>query len=273
MFFLDEKFRVKIFRRVCQHWDFGTSFCLMKIFFELHAQREARSINAEPFFVADAAANRRSPIERNLSSIYDAYPRFKETRCHVSAKVRYLEHNDEISFSGGTKRRPRTCRSAVRGFGVTQSQLAVIAAQRRRHEGDDLPSVTAASMRSKQGETLRALRLALIANGISSVAQQARVLCLPRSTAWFVLQSNHKWRGLNAAQVVRMLRSQWLPDDARRIVLRYVRERAAGAYGHTEVMRQKFLLRLEQLGWAPVAEHPADRSGDQSRRPSLVTNP
>ena len=66
----------------------------------------------------------------------------------------------------------------------------------------NIPITTA--MRAKQGETLQALRLALIANGISSVAEQAKVLCLPRSTAWFVLQSNHKWRGLNAAQVVRM---------------------------------------------------------------------
>jgi hypothetical protein len=175
-----------------------------------------------------------------------------------------------LIFFPGTKRLSQTCRSASSGFGVPQSQLTVIAAQRRRQEGVSPASL--ASLRAKQGETLHALRLALIANGISSVAEQARVLCLPRSTAWFVLQSNHKWRGLNAAQVVRMLRSQWLPEDARRIVMRYVHERAAGAYGHTEVMRQRFLVRLERLGWAPVAEHPGEPSGDQSRRPSLVAN-
>jgi len=218
----------------------------------------------------ETAANRRNPVERNQGSVYDACWHVDKARCPRWGSVRCLENNDEINSHDGTKRRPQTCRSAVRGFGVTQSQQAVIAAQRCRHEGDDLPSATLATMRAKQGETLQALRLALIANGISSVAEQARVLCLPRSTAWFVLQSNHKWRGLNAAQVVRMLRSQLLPDDARRIVLRYVRERAAGAYGHTEVMRQKFLLRLQQLGWAQIAEH---HPGDQSRRPSLVANP
>src|SRR5262245_44674008 len=126
-----------------------------------------------------------------------------------------------------------------------------------------------ASLRARQADTFRALRLALIANGISSVDEQAKVLCLPRSTAWFVLQSNHKWRGLNAAQVVRMLRSQQLPEDARRIVLQYVHERSAGAYGHTQVMRQRFLLRLERLGWATLIDQP----GDQSCRPRLAANP
>lgn len=155
------------------------------------------------------------------------------------------------------------------GFGVSQSQLAVIAAQ-RCHDGDGrLPAARLASLRAKQAETFRALRLALIANGIDSINEQARVLCLPRSTAWFVLQSNHKWRGLNAAQVVRMLRSQCLPEDVRRVVLRYVHERAQGTYGHTEVMRRKFVLRLEKLGWNSIAEQPRN----QSCRPGLVLNP
>jgi hypothetical protein len=96
--------------------------------------------------------------------------------------------------------------------------------------------------------------MALIANGINSVNEQARVLSLPRSTTWFVLQSNHKWRGLNAAQVARILRSQCLPEDARRVVVRYVRERAQGAYGHTEVMCQKFSMRLQQLGLASMTD-------------------
>jgi hypothetical protein len=124
-------------------------------------------------------------------------------------------------------------------------------------------------LRAKQAETFRALRQALIANGIGSINEQARVLCLPRSTAWFVLQSNHKWRGLNAAQVMRMLRSPCLPDDVRRVVIRYVHERAQGAYGHTEVMRQRFVARLEKLGWSSIVE---PRS-DQSRPVRLVLNP
>jgi hypothetical protein len=133
---------------------------------------------------------------------------------------------------------------------VTESRPSYIAAQNCQLEGDGAPPTALTSLRERQTETLRALRLALIAHGINSVDEQAKVLCLPRSTTWFVLQCNHKWRGLNAAQVVRMLRSERLPEEARRVVMRYARERADGAYGHTEAMRRKFLMRLEKLGWA-----------------------
>ena len=109
-------------------------------------------------------------------------------------------------------------------------------------------------MQAKQTETMRELHRALIANGFTSIPEQAKVLCLPPSTAWYVLKGNHKWRGLNAAQVARMLRSQWLPEDARGIVLRYIHERAEGVYGHTEVMRQRFLVRLEKLGCASIIQ-------------------
>jgi hypothetical protein len=158
--------------------------------------------------------------------------------------------------------------SAVRGSGVTQSQLPIIAASCRQ-EDDRVPPATLALLRAKQAETLRALRRALIANGIDSVEDQARVLGLPRSTTWFILQSNHKWRGLNAAQVVRMLQSQRLPEEARRVVIRYVVERVEGAYGHTQVMRRKFVARLERLGWAAITQQPKD----QARRHSVLVNP
>jgi len=114
-----------------------------------------------------------------------------------------------------------------------------------------------ASMHAKQIETLHTLRSALIANGVTSLREQARALCLPRSTAWFILQSNHKCTGLNAALVVRMLRSDQLPEDARKIVIRYVQERLEGAYGHNELLRQKFVMRLEKLGWPAPVPHPA----------------
>jgi len=103
-------------------------------------------------------------------------------------------------------------------------------------------------MQAKQIETLRALRWALIVNGIDSLAEQARVLCLPRSTAWAALQGNHKGAGLKAAVVVRILRSQKLPEDARGIMMRYIQERVDGTYGHSEPVRRKFAMRLEKLG-------------------------
>jgi len=104
-------------------------------------------------------------------------------------------------------------------------------------------------MQTKQIERLKTLRWALIANDINSLAEQAKVLSLPRSTAWSVLHGDHKGAGLNATVVVRMLRSQQLPEDARRVVLRYVQERVDGAYGHSELVRQRFAMRLEELGF------------------------
>jgi hypothetical protein len=97
----------------------------------------------------------------------------------------------------------------------------------------------------------------MIANGINSLDQQATALCLPRSTAWSVLHGNHKCSGLNAALVVRMLRSEKLPEDARRIVIQYIRERVNGAYGHSERLRRRFEVRLEKL-WVGF-DHPAAR--------------
>ena len=134
---------------------------------------------------------------------------------------------------------------------MAQNQLAVSATQRYQQAADHEAPATLELLRAKQGETLRTLRQALVANGIDSLDDQARALCLPRSTTWFVLQSHHKCRGLNAAQVIRIWRSQSLPENARSVIIRYVHERSAGAYGHTKVMRRKFVMRLHKLGWSP----------------------
>ena len=111
------------------------------------------------------------------------------------------------------------------------------------------------------GPALRALRWALIVNGITSLAEQARVLGHPRSTAWSVLQGNHKGAGLKADVVARMLRSQKLPEDARWVVIRYVQQRVDGAYGHSELLRRRFVMRLEKLGCASIIQQldPAKR--------------
>ena len=137
---------------------------------------------------------------------------------------------------------------------MAQRQLPGIAARVPPQHVERLASTTLASMQAKQIETLRALHWALIANGITSLDEQARVLCLPRSTAWFVLHSNHKCTGLNAALVVRMLCSEQLPEDARRIVIRYVQERVDGTYGHSDLLRQRFVQRLQKLGWATIVQ-------------------
>jgi hypothetical protein len=144
---------------------------------------------------------------------------------------------------------------------MAQNQLAVSATQRHQQAADHEAPATLELLRAKQVETLRALRQALIANGIDSIDEQAKALCLPRSTTWFVLQSNYKCRGLNAAQVVRMLRSQRLPENVRSVIVRYVHERSIGAYGHTAVMRRKFAVRLQKLGWSSFVVLPLQACG------------
>jgi len=137
---------------------------------------------------------------------------------------------------------------------MAKRQLTGKSAHSRQHVES---SAKLASMRAKQIDDLRALRWALIVNGITSLAQQARVLGLPRSTAWSVLQGSYKGAGLSADVVVRMLRSRRLPEDARGVVIRYVQQRVNGAYGHSELVRQRFVVRLEQLGSPPTIPPPA----------------
>ena len=136
---------------------------------------------------------------------------------------------------------------------MAKRKLTGKASRPQQHVGS---SATPASMQAKQIETLRTLRWALIVNGITSLAEQARVLGLPRSTAWSILQGNHKGAGLKADVVVRMLRSQQLPEDARRVVIQYVQQRVDGAYGHSELLRRRFVMRLEKLGCASIIQQP-----------------
>lgn len=152
------------------------------------------------------------------------------------------------------------------GFGVPQNQLSVTATRRGQQTADCEALAKLELLREKQAETLRALRQTLIANGIDSLDEQAKALCLPRSTTWFVLQSNYKCRGLNAAQVVRMLRSQRLPENVRSIIVRYVHERSIGAYGHTAVMRRKFAVRLQKLGCSSFEVLPLQACGRSNQK-------
>src|SRR5262245_27969212 len=146
---------------------------------------------------------------------------------------------------------------------MAKQKLTGKASRPQRHIGS---SATLASMQAKQIETLRTLRWALIANGITSFGEQAKALCLPRSTAWSVLHSSHKCTGLNAALVVRMLRSQRLPEDARRIVIIYAQDRAEGVYGHSDLLRQKFVMRLEKLGWGSIIQQSGKSASRKTRR-------
>ena len=102
----------------------------------------------------------------------------------------------------------------------------------------------ASHMKAMQSAKIRELRQALVDAGVLTLDQQAKSLGLGRSTAWAILRGNHKSSGLSAATIKRMLASPQLPRSARKIILEYVKEKSAGAYGHGEQRLHKFRARL-----------------------------
>ena len=108
------------------------------------------------------------------------------------------------------------------------------------------PSSIVARMKGRQCAKIRDLRQALIDAGYQSLDQQATALGLSRSTAWAVLQGHHKASGLSAAIIRRMMASQRLPPSASTVLLEYIKERSAGAYGHNGTQVSRFLRRLNE---------------------------
>ena len=49
------------------------------------------------------------------------------------------------------------------------------------------------------------------------------------------MRGSHKFSGLSAAIIKRMLNSPQLPPSARKVLLEYVEEKSAGTYGHGHV--------------------------------------
>ena len=80
--------------------------------------------------------------------------------------------------------------------------------------------------------------------GVLMLDQQAKSLGVSRSTAWAMLKGNHKSSGLSATLINRMLTSPQLPRSARKIILEYVEEKLAGAYGHDTARLRQFRARL-----------------------------
>ena len=106
------------------------------------------------------------------------------------------------------------------------------------------PSSIVARMKGRQCAKIRDLRQALVDAGYQSLDQQAAALGLSRSTAWAVLQGHHKASGLSAAIISRMMASPGLPPSASTVLLEYIKERSAGAYGHNGTQVNRFLRRL-----------------------------
>ena len=97
-----------------------------------------------------------------------------------------------------------------------------------------------AGMKAQQRIKIQEIRIALMHTGLLTLDEQAKVLGLPRSTAWSVLKPNHKSSGLSAWTVDRMLMSPRLPTPVRQKIFEYVREKIDGLYGHSERRRREF---------------------------------
>jgi DNA-binding transcriptional regulator YiaG len=110
------------------------------------------------------------------------------------------------------------------------------------HERQTSPTIS--HMKAMQCSKIRELRQALVRAGVLTLDQQAKSLGVSRSTAWAVLKGNHKSSGLSATLINRMLASPQLPGSARKIILEYVKEKSAGAYGHGKERLRQFRARL-----------------------------
>ena len=104
-------------------------------------------------------------------------------------------------------------------------------------------------MRARQQTKIAELRQALIENGYQRVCEQAKALGLSRSSAWAVLQANHKNRGLSPHVIGCIGASPQLPANARQVIEDYVRERLAGAYGHPTRSLREFRTKLDAVGF------------------------
>jgi hypothetical protein len=99
-------------------------------------------------------------------------------------------------------------------------------------------------LKVKQDVKIQEIGAALVASGIAGLDNQASALGLSRSTTWTILKGNHKASGLSATVVNRILAAPKLPALVRAKVLEYVADKAAGRYGHGDVLRRKFVNSL-----------------------------
>lgn len=104
--------------------------------------------------------------------------------------------------------------------------------------------VSLASMRVRQNAKLVELKRVLIESGYQSVDEQARALGLCRSSTWAVLNAGHKSSGLSSDLIKRITSSPNLPSKARTVIEEYVREKLAGAYGHSHHNLKRFRAKL-----------------------------
>ena len=111
------------------------------------------------------------------------------------------------------------------------------------------PYSLSAAMKARQSSKIRELAEAVEAAGFFTLDEQAKVLGVPRSTAWTIRRASHKASGLSASIINRMLAAPELPLMVRAKILEYIQEKATGLYGGSQSQRRRFTaqLSLEKL--------------------------
>ena len=96
--------------------------------------------------------------------------------------------------------------------------------------------------KTRQRSKIAEIRATLTDAGFVALDEQAATLGLSRSTAWSILNPNHKSSGLSARTISRILRSTRLPSSSsvRQRMFEYIQEKIEGLYGHTDRRRREF---------------------------------
>ena len=124
----------------------------------------------------------------------------------------------------------------------------VMAGKRIGNLRKKITNLSLAAMKARQSSKIREIGKALISTGFVSLDAQAKVLGLPRSTAWTIRAAEHKGTGISARIICRMLSSAQLPALARVKIMEYAEEKAAGVYGGTKTQRRRFASKLRFYG-------------------------
>jgi hypothetical protein len=118
---------------------------------------------------------------------------------------------------------------------------------------EPVAKVRSASELARQQSKIRELAETVEAAGFLTLGEQAKILGLPRSTAWTIRRGSHQASGLSASVINRMLAARTLPLLVRVKILEYVQEKVAGLYGGSPRQCRRFadLLRLNDLEKSP----------------------
>jgi hypothetical protein len=145
----------------------------------------------------------------------------------------------------------------------TKQSLLIRSSSPNAYRCSPLPASPISIMKARQSAKIRELRQILLRNGYVTLDQQAGVLGLSRSSAWAVLNANHKCSGLSAKVLNRILASRHLPTPARTTLLEYIDEKITGLYGHRKERLRVFRMQTEAAQSLPIGDgRTRRRAGD-----------